>query len=104
MLVDGVAPVRPEPALFEAGVASSAAVGCAGRWSRAGSGWSAGFQAFTTAWPWAWTPEQVEIWSGSGGWAHSTIRSYQGALAVFLDFTDQPLGRSVRPASLRLAA
>ena len=37
------------------------------------------FQAFTMAWPWAWTPEQVETWSGSGGWAHSTIRSYQGA-------------------------
>ena len=32
-----------------------------------------------------WTPEQVELWSCSGGWAHSTIRSYQGALAVFLD-------------------
>ena len=44
------------------------------------------FQAFTMAWPWAWTPEQVETWSGSGGWAHSTIRSYQGALAVFLDY------------------
>ena len=44
------------------------------------------FQAFTMAWPWAWTPEQVEAWSGSGGWAHSTIRSYQGALAVFLDY------------------
>ena len=34
----------------------------------------------------AWTPEQVEMWSGSGGGAHSTIRSYQGALAVFLDY------------------
>ena len=31
------------------------------------------FQAFTMAWPWAWTPEQVEAWSGSGGWAHSTM-------------------------------
>ena len=44
------------------------------------------FQAFAGAWPWCWTPEQVEEWSVSGGWAHSTIRSYQGALAVFLDY------------------
>ena len=50
------------------------------------------FQAFTMAWPWAWTPEQAETWSGSGGWAYSTIRSYQGALAVFLDYVcDKPV-------------
>ena len=44
------------------------------------------FGAFAGAWPWCWTPEQVEAWSVSGGWAHSTIRSYQGAVAVFLDY------------------
>ena len=44
------------------------------------------FREFTGAWPWCWTPEQVEGWSVSGGWAHSTIRTYQEALAVFLDY------------------
>jgi len=48
------------------------------------------FAAFTGAWPWQWTPEQVEQWVASGGWAHSTIRSYEGALAVFLDYVCDP--------------
>ena len=92
VLVDGVTPLRPEPALFEAMLEGW------GRQQRSRrlSGPLAGsrerlvrrFQVFTMPWPWpwAWTPEQVEAWSGSGGWAHSTIRSYQGALAVFLDY------------------
>jgi integrase/recombinase XerC len=90
VLVDGVTPLRPEPALFEAMLEgwgrqqrsrrlSGPLVESRERLVRR-------FQAFTMAWPWAWTPEQVEAWSGSGGWAHSTIRSYQGALAVFLDY------------------
>ena len=48
------------------------------------------FQAFTGAWPWQWTPAQAEAWVASGGWAHSTVRSYEGALAVFLDFACDP--------------
>ena len=28
----------------------------------------------------------MEAWIASGGWAHSTVRSYQGAVAVFLDY------------------
>jgi len=90
VLVDGVTPLRPEPALFEAMLEgwgrqqrsrrlSGPLVESRERLVRR-------FQAFTMAWPWAWTPEQVEAWSGSGRWAHSTIRSYQGALAVFLDY------------------
>lgn len=90
MLVGGVTPLRPEPALFEAMLAG---------WSRQQRSRRLSvplvegrerlvrrFQAFAGAWPWCWTPEQVEEWSVSGGWAHSTIRSYQGALAVFLDY------------------
>lgn len=90
VLVDGVTPLRPEPALFESMLEgwgrqqrsrrlSGPLVESRERLVRR-------FQAFTMAWPWAWTPEQVELWSCSGGWAHSTIRSYQGALAVFLDY------------------
>lgn len=44
------------------------------------------FVEFTGAWPWDWNPGQVESWITQGGWAHSTVRSYQGALAVFLDY------------------
>jgi integrase/recombinase XerC len=44
------------------------------------------FADFTGAWPWQWEPAQVEAWISSGGWAHSTIRSYEGALAAFLDY------------------
>ena len=39
---------------------------------------------FTGGWPWQWTPEQVERWLAEGGWAYSTVRSYQGALAMFV--------------------
>jgi integrase/recombinase XerC len=90
VLVDGVTPLRPEPALFEAMLEgwgrqqrsrrlSAPLVESRERLIRR-------FRAFTGAWPWGWTPEQVEEWSCSGGWAHSTVRSYQGALAVFLDY------------------
>ena len=48
------------------------------------------FRDFTGAWPWEWTPAQVEEWVASGGWAHSTIRSYEGALAVFLEYACDP--------------
>ena len=90
VLVDGAAPLRPEPALFEAMLEGWARQ----QHSRRLSGSLIGdrervvrrFAAFTGAWPWCWTPAQVEAWTAQGGWAHSTIRSYQGALAVFLDF------------------
>jgi len=51
------------------------------------------FAEFTGAWPWRWTPSQVEEWEAwvaSGGWAHSTVRSYDGALAVFLGYVCDP--------------
>jgi integrase/recombinase XerC len=90
VLVEGAAPLRPEPALFEAMLEgwghqqtsrrlSVSLISGRERVVRR-------FQTFTGVWPWCWTPEQVETWCASGGWAHSTIRSYQGALAVFLDY------------------
>ncbi len=44
------------------------------------------FVEFTEGWPWQWSPGQVDAWIAQGGWAHSTVRAYQGALAVFLDY------------------
>ena len=48
------------------------------------------FAEFTGCWPWQWTAAQAEAWVASGGWAHSTVRSYEGALALFLDYVCDP--------------
>ena len=48
------------------------------------------FVEFSQAWPWEWRPGQVESWIVQGRWAHSTVRAYQGALAVFLDYVCDP--------------
>lgn len=48
------------------------------------------FQAYTEGWPWCWHPEQLERWVAEGGWAHSTVRSYQGAVAAFLAYVTDP--------------
>src|SRR5579859_1984280 len=48
------------------------------------------FAAFTGCWPWQWSPAQAESWLAWGGWAHSTARAYQGALALFLDYACDP--------------
>jgi len=94
VLVDGAVPLRPEPALFEAMLEG---------WRRQqGARRLSGplvegrvrlvrrFREFSGAWPWQWTPAQVEQWIASGGWAHSTVRSYEGALAVFLGYVCDP--------------
>jgi hypothetical protein len=48
------------------------------------------FAVFTGGWPWCWTPGQMEAWVAAGGWAHSTVRLYQGALGCFLDYACDP--------------
>lgn len=48
------------------------------------------FAEFTGCWPWQWSAAQADSWIASGGWAHSTIRSYQGALSLFLDYVCDP--------------
>lgn len=93
-LVTGATPLRPEPALFEAMLAgwrcqqqsrrlSESMIGCRERTVRR-------FAGFTGGWPWCWSPAQLESWTASGGWAHSTVRSYQGALGCFLDYVCDP--------------
>ena len=63
------------------------------------------FAEFTGGWPWQWRSEQLDAWVASGGWAHSTIRSYQGAVALFLDYVcDARYGWVARRAAGRGAA
>jgi integrase/recombinase XerC len=94
VLVDGATPLRPEPALFEAMLEGwrrrQAARRLSGPLIEGRVRLVRRFQSFTGAWPWQWTPAQAEAWVASGGWAHSTVRSYEGALAVFLDFVCDP--------------
>jgi integrase/recombinase XerC len=94
VLVDGAVPLRPEPALFEAMLGGwrrqQAARRLTGPLIEGRVRLVRRFAEFSRAWPWQWTPAQVEQWVASGGWAHSTVRSYEGALAVFLDYVCDP--------------
>jgi hypothetical protein len=94
VLVDGAVPLRPEPALFEAMLEGwrrrQAARRLTGPLIEGRIRLVRRFGEFTGAWPWQWTPGQVEDWITSGGWAHSTVRSYEGALAVFLSYVCDP--------------
>jgi integrase/recombinase XerC len=78
VLVDGATPLRVESALFESMLEgwrrqqqsrrlSESIVAARERTVRR-------FAEFTSGWPWCWTPEQVENWISTGGWAHSTVR------------------------------
>lgn len=91
---DGAVPAAPGPALLEEMLAgwrnqqlarrlTARLVGERERLVRQ-------FAAFTGCWPWQWTSAQAEEWLASGGWAHSTMRFYQGALALFLDYVCDP--------------
>ena len=94
VLVDGAVPLRPEPALFDAMLEGwrrqQAARRLTGPLIDGRVRLVRRFGDFTGAWPWQWTPGQVEQWIASGGWAHSTIRSYEGALAAFLGYVCDP--------------
>lgn len=56
------------------------------------------FREFTDTYPWQWEPADVEDWTsqlvgGDKPLAHSTIRGYQNALQLFMDFvTDRRYG------------
>lgn len=60
------------------------------------------FVAFTGAWPWQWSPSDVEDWTAQlrsepKPRAHSTIRGYHNAVALFLAYvTDQRYGWAER--------
>jgi integrase/recombinase XerC len=94
VLAGGATPLRVEQGLFEEMLAgwerrqrsrrlSAGMIGARSRVVRR-------FAASTGAWPWAWTPGQFETWVAEGSWAYSTVRSYQGAVAGFLDYACDP--------------
>jgi integrase/recombinase XerC len=94
VMVQGAALLRPEQAVFEAMLAGW---GCQQRsrlLAELTVRWRERivrrFTAFTGELPWRWAPGDVEEWTSellSGdGHAHATIRSYQRALACFLDY------------------
>ena len=91
---DGAAPVSPGAVLVEEMLEGwrrqQQARRLTARWSGSGSGWCASSPRSPGAWPWQWTAAQVEAWVASGGWAHSTVRSYEGALALFLEYVCDP--------------
>ena len=94
MLAGAATPLRPEPALFEAMLEGwrrqQGARRLSGPLIDGRARLVRRFREFTGAWPWQWSPGQVEAWIASGGWAHSTVRSYEGALAVFLQYVCDP--------------
>ena len=94
VLVDGATPLRPEPALFDAMIAGWCRQHSARRLSptitRQRVRVVQRFKVFTGAWPWEWTAAQADAWVSQGAWAHSTVRNYQGSLALFLAYICDP--------------
>jgi len=94
VLVSGAALLRPGPATFEAMLAGWRAQQRSRLLAETTVDWRERivrrFVEFTNEFPWRWTAPDVEeltstLRSGPGH-AHATIRSYQGALACFLDY------------------
>ncbi len=48
------------------------------------------FQEYAQGWPWSWRSEHLERWVAEGGWAHSTVRGYQGAVGAFCGYLIDP--------------
>lgn len=93
LLAEGVAFLQPADAVFEAMLKGwrvqqqsrlLSAVSIEKRWFTVRR-----FARFTNEFPWSWTPMDVEEWTSSlvtGGLAHSTIRSYQMSVALFVSY------------------
>ncbi len=66
------------------------------------------FVAFTNEFPWQWSPAHVDEWTltltAEHHMAPATVRGYQTELRLFSEFTDRPVARPGRPASLPLGA
>ena len=101
VMVQGAVLLRPEQAVFEAMLAGWRSQQRSRLLAELTVTWRdrivRRFTAFTGELPWRWGPGDVEEWTSellSGdGHAHATIRSYQRALASFLDYlTDARYG------------
>ena len=94
VLVSEAVPLRAEESLFEAMLEGWCRQHAARRLSptitRCRVGVVRRFQAFTDAWPWQWRAEHLDAWVAEGSWPHSTVRNYEGSLAVFMDYLCDP--------------
>ncbi len=94
VLIDAATPLHPEPALFDAMIEGWCRQHAARRLSptitRSRVGVVRRFQAFCGAWPWQWRAEHLDAWVAQGSWARSTVRNYEGSLALFLDYLCDP--------------
>lgn len=87
-------PLHPEEALFEAMIEGWRRQHSSRRLSpsitRARERTVRRFTDFCGSWPWQWRSEQLDAWVAQDGWAHSTIRGYQGSVSLFLDYLCDP--------------
>lgn len=87
-------PLQPEAALFEAMIEGWRAQQAARRLSpgivQARERVVRRFVEFCDGWPWQWSAGQLDAWVAQGGWAHSTIRSYEGSVSAFLEYVCDP--------------
>ena len=94
VLAGGAIALRPEAALFEAMIEGWRRQHSARRLSpsitRARERTVRRFAEYVGGWPWQWRAEQLDAWVAQGGWAHSTVRGYQGSVALFLDYVCDP--------------
>ena len=94
VLVSSAVPLHPEEALFEAMLEGWRRQHAARRLSPTITAQRQRtvrrFAEFTGVWPWQWRAEHLDAWVAEGHWAHSTIRSYEGSIAVFLDYLLDP--------------
>jgi integrase/recombinase XerC len=89
-LVTAATPLRPEEALFDAMLVGWRNQQVARRLSPSviddRERVVRRFATFSGGWPWSWREDQLEAWIAANSWAHSTVRTYQGAVAWFLDY------------------
>ena len=48
------------------------------------------FSEFAQGWPWTWRAQDLERWVADSSWAHSTVRTYQGAVGAFCAYAIDP--------------
>ena len=93
-LVGAATPLHPEPALFDAMLEGWCRQHSARRLSptitRQRVRVVRRFAEFTGGWPWEWQAGQLDSWVAQGRWAHSTVRNYEGSLALFLAYVCDP--------------
>ena len=94
VLVDAATPLHPEPALFDAMIEGWCRQHAARRLSptitRSRVGVVRRFQSFCGAWPWQWRAEHLDAWVAQGSWARSTVRNYEGSIALFMGYICDP--------------